>query len=252
MAVVSISIRRQESRISMNQAIVRETGTNGTVGSGAKRELRIRRTKASLWESLVALIEERGYKAITVSDIVARAGINRATFYRYYEDKDDLFRQGCVELFDSINARLPPTSSFSGDIEEFPPCFQLMFPILEEERGTLEILFGPKGNPEIRQLFADKIEYFFVNDQLKQWDKAFYVFSDPETAELFAYGVASLLVSYIVKWLDKPESLDSMIKVYKTLVWGSVKDIFARKEAEGQANLAGVAAARSRTQKRRP
>jgi len=96
----------------------------------------------------------------------------------------------------------------------------------------LSILFSSKSNPDIRQIFTDKIEYYFVNDQLKHWDAAFGVFNKPEIAELYACGVASLLMSFVVKWLSEPELLDHIIMVHKTLVWGSVKDLFSRKDVE--------------------
>ena len=36
-------------------------------------------------------MREKGYTAITVSDIIERANIGRSTFYSHYRDKDDLF-----------------------------------------------------------------------------------------------------------------------------------------------------------------
>jgi AcrR family transcriptional regulator len=38
----------------------------------------------------IELAAERGFDAITVGDIARRAGVNRATFYRHYQDKYDL------------------------------------------------------------------------------------------------------------------------------------------------------------------
>ena len=53
-------------------------------------DLRIIRTKESIREALVELIEEKGFEAITVKDITTRAKINRGTFYAHYQDKYDL------------------------------------------------------------------------------------------------------------------------------------------------------------------
>ncbi len=82
---------------------------------------RIARTRSLLWATLVALIEERGYAAITVRDITTRANVNRSTFYRHYEDKDDLFRQGCSDLYDSIFLRmqslLEQTPGFRSEVD---------------------------------------------------------------------------------------------------------------------------------------
>lgn len=43
-----------------------------------------------LIEAATALFYERGFRAVTVSDIAARGGLTKSTFYRYFESKDDL------------------------------------------------------------------------------------------------------------------------------------------------------------------
>ncbi|MEU1981170.1 TetR/AcrR family transcriptional regulator [Nocardia sp. NPDC019395] len=53
-------------------------------------DIRVRRTRGHLRSALLGLAGEQGYQKVTVGDIADRAMINRATFYRYYEDKDDL------------------------------------------------------------------------------------------------------------------------------------------------------------------
>ena len=53
-------------------------------------DLRIRRTHKFLQEAMIELITEKGFDVLTVGDFAARAMINRATFYRHYQDKYDL------------------------------------------------------------------------------------------------------------------------------------------------------------------
>ncbi len=55
--------------------------------------LRVRRTKILLREALIALIEERGFEALTIGEITERAMVSRAAFYRNYQDKYDLVEQ---------------------------------------------------------------------------------------------------------------------------------------------------------------
>jgi len=57
----------------------------------SSEDRRIARTKAAIREALVALIEEKGFDALTVKDIATRANINRGTFYLHYKDKFDYF-----------------------------------------------------------------------------------------------------------------------------------------------------------------
>jgi AcrR family transcriptional regulator len=63
---------------------------------------RVRRTRRSLREALVALIVERGYEKVTVQEVLDRADIGRSTFYAHYRDKDALF----AACFDDLRADL--------------------------------------------------------------------------------------------------------------------------------------------------
>ena len=56
-----------------------------------KMDRRIQRTRELLQKALIELIDERGYDAVTIQDIVERANIGRTTFYKHYNGKDDLF-----------------------------------------------------------------------------------------------------------------------------------------------------------------
>jgi AcrR family transcriptional regulator len=53
-------------------------------------DLRVRRTRKTLQEALIALTIEKGFAAVTVRDITERAMVNRSTFYRHYLDKYEL------------------------------------------------------------------------------------------------------------------------------------------------------------------
>jgi AcrR family transcriptional regulator len=55
------------------------------------QDRRSQRTRQLLSAAFVQLMREKGYSAITVSDLIERANIGRSTFYSHYRDKDDLF-----------------------------------------------------------------------------------------------------------------------------------------------------------------
>ncbi len=57
------------------------------------KNLRLRRTQTLLREALIALIEERGFEALTIGELTSRAMVSRAAFYRNYQDKYDLVEQ---------------------------------------------------------------------------------------------------------------------------------------------------------------
>lgn len=47
-------------------------------------------SKEMIEEALFALMQEKSYSKIAVTEIVERAGVARRTFYRLYDGKDDV------------------------------------------------------------------------------------------------------------------------------------------------------------------
>ena len=57
------------------------------------------RTRSWIFEAVMLLMDEKPYSKISVSDIIIKAGIARQTFYRNYDDKDDV-------VFDHLRSTL--------------------------------------------------------------------------------------------------------------------------------------------------
>ncbi len=72
---------------------------------------RVQRTRQLLEDSFLELLGQHAFQSITIQQIVARAGINRVTFYDHYEDKYDLYRQLVRKIFTQILADHLPASA---------------------------------------------------------------------------------------------------------------------------------------------
>ena len=67
-------------------------------------------------EALFALIEEKDYIQITVSEIALRADVARRTFYRLYENKDDVIHGYFERLCGEYRQSYPPLQRY--DLEQ--------------------------------------------------------------------------------------------------------------------------------------
>jgi AcrR family transcriptional regulator len=74
---------------------------------------RTARVRAAVLDATVAELVERGYAALSVEGVVARAGVNKTTVYRRWGSKDSLIVDA-VETFAVAQADVPD----SGDVDE--------------------------------------------------------------------------------------------------------------------------------------
>lgn len=75
---------------------------------------RVRRTRKLLQDALRALLHEKTYASISVSDIAARATVNRNTFYAHYDDKQDLLASVLrADLAEALQRQFPALPPFT-------------------------------------------------------------------------------------------------------------------------------------------
>src|SRR5271170_3820458 len=105
----------------------------------AKTDRRIQRTRQLLRESLIELILEKGYDAVTVQDITDHANLGRATFYLHYRDKEELLLQSLKATFDELAARIGPLTPNTLSELTIPPAI-LAFQHAAEHRDLYRIM----------------------------------------------------------------------------------------------------------------
>lgn len=63
---------------------------------------RLAKTKESLLEALIRMLENRSLDSVTVSDLCKEAGINRTTFYKYYSVPEDVIIEAAERMLDEV------------------------------------------------------------------------------------------------------------------------------------------------------
>lgn len=60
------------------------------IATHKKLDARVVKTLNSIEQAFLAVLSEKPYDSITIADILERANINRTTFYKYYNNKNEL------------------------------------------------------------------------------------------------------------------------------------------------------------------
>ena len=126
-----------------------------TQNSEGNEDLRVRRTRKLLQDSLMALTIQKGFEAVTVRDICEQAMVNRATFYRHYADKYDLLDRYMEELYDLLEDQSPGGKDAEGP--GIPPeGLVRMLNHLRNHADFYRCMLGPKGYP----IFGERIRAY--------------------------------------------------------------------------------------------
>ena len=67
-----------------------------------KNDQRAIRSSQLLYEGLTRLMREKPFNTITVTDLVVSAQVGRTTFYRNFDEIEDILRMRCDQTFDEL------------------------------------------------------------------------------------------------------------------------------------------------------
>uniref|UniRef100_UPI003F68581C TetR/AcrR family transcriptional regulator n=1 Tax=Caldifermentibacillus hisashii TaxID=996558 RepID=UPI003F68581C len=63
---------------------------------------RINKSKTALKEALLILMENKDFNKITITDIVNISNLNRGTFYKHYQTKEELLGDLIEEVLEDL------------------------------------------------------------------------------------------------------------------------------------------------------
>jgi AcrR family transcriptional regulator len=130
--------------------IVRKS--EGQVGARAE-DRRVQRTQQLLRGALLSLIQERGFEALSVQDIIDRANVGRATFYAHFDNKEDLLASGIDGLRASLKERQRQALSLPTAADEGLFGFSHeLFVHANEHRSVFQAMVGKRSGAVIQQL----------------------------------------------------------------------------------------------------
>ena len=110
----------------------------------------------------------KGFHAVTVKDIAERAGIAHGTFYLYFKDKNDVYRELSRELQSQITeVILPGGAAGAPDEKKIKRMEAILLSMTAKERKFPQILDGSRKK---RIAMGSGTRPDEINQLLKQYD----------------------------------------------------------------------------------
>lgn len=179
-----------------------------------------RRTKYSLRvirAALFELLETRSLDAVTVTDICAKADVNRGTFYKYYRDVYDLFEKTEDEFIDKIHALFEQTQATGSGMPDF---FNSVFRILSENKDLVQVA----RNREFTEQFTKKLLVFVlpqINELIADTDPS----ASPEEIGLLSEYIMGGCTRVVAAWIagDMAITADRMERYITEFIKNTLK-----------------------------
>lgn len=165
---------------------------------------RVTRTRAMLHQALFSLMMEKGYEAISITDICEKANVGRSTFYAHYPSKDELKRSGLDQLRKLLTEQHRLALAKAGEGRRKRLAFSL--PMFQHARDHAELyraLVGTRGGSialdTIRNIISE-----LVRDELAH--NAIEAKGAP-TSELVVQHLVGAFMAVLRWWLDTGATL---------------------------------------------
>lgn len=173
-----------------------------------KLDMRIKYTREWTFEALSKLLEQKTYHDIKISEIIEKAGISRATFYRNFKNKDDIVMLKVNMFFQEFHQDLLDFYRQVGIIDE-QYLIQQFFKRIDEEEKVIDTVI------------QTNLEYTMVEgilDIIKYHKERFYelVKTNKKTEDYTMDIVASSIWTLLSRWhkSGKEETPSQLAKIY--------------------------------------
>lgn len=155
-------------------------------------DARIRYTKMMVKQEFLKLLNIKTLEKITVKEICERAGINRATFYKYYDNPFDLLEKLEDELLNGLQAKIDEVTT--GNLYE---VFKIILTDIKENEQFYRMNFAENSDTKFRK----RIFEIFYGENMKTVEKKFSKLSDKEKEWMY-YFVAEGSNGILKRWID--------------------------------------------------
>ncbi|HEV8630870.1 MAG TPA: TetR/AcrR family transcriptional regulator [Thermoanaerobaculia bacterium] len=181
-------------------------------------DARVRRTRESLGDALVALIHEKPFSAIKVQNVLDRAEVARSTFYAHYRDRDDLFRSDVADFFSLFCAHLERGDD-AGD--RLAPVRELCAHVGDEAHAFVAALAATDKLDEAMAV-GREIVTGTIERRLATLPRGRLV--APGVRPAVSQALAGALFALLTWWLESgmPASPAQMDELFHRLAWSGV------------------------------
>lgn len=157
---------------------------------------RIKKSKAALKAALIHLMQKHPFKEISITDIVQRADLNRGTFYRHYQYKEDLFNEIIDDVIQDLvtSFRKPYQGLKEFEVGLMPSSAITIFEHVHQHAQFYTLVVKSEASSNFQRMICDVLRDLSLQD-LNQ------IFPQHINPELLASYQSHAIFGMIMEWI---------------------------------------------------
>lgn len=160
-----------------------------------KEDLRVIKTKKSIYEGLLQLMADTSFEDIKVSDICNISLVNRSTFYDHFSDKYELLAALIKDLEDELAEKLNSIQTFSSAKAYYMSMIKILFDHISDNIAIYSAIIKTNNNGIASDMFKDAI----LNDVKRYLEKVDSDISIP--VEIVSCFYVSAVISVCIEYI---------------------------------------------------
>ncbi|MDX1757068.1 MAG: TetR/AcrR family transcriptional regulator [Marinobacter sp.] len=176
-------------------------------------------TKQGIRQALLELLAQRPFAEIQVKDLVAQAGIARATFYLHFKSRDELLLDYIDEMFEGFFAEIEEALAHADLLDE--GAAERMFATFSGEKAFSRVLTQDSVQAILQSRFRSYLAR--IVGRVVRENRGFNL--SPEQLayliEFWAGGSFLLLKTWVERDFQPPEA--EMAQLYAKLTLSSIR-----------------------------
>lgn len=163
-----------------------------------KNDRRISKSTKALKNALITLMEKKDFKKISITDIVQLADLNRGTFYKHYETKEELLNELIDDVMEDLvqSYREPYLHTDSFTIAELTTSTVKIFEHVESFGNFYTIIVNSNVLPGFQNRICNVLKQLAQSDLVVEMSP-----NERINAELLSSYNAYAIFGLIVEWV---------------------------------------------------
>ena len=156
-----------------------------------------KRAKDYITEGLFQLMERKDYHNITITDITKRAGVNRVTFYRNFNSREEVIKNYLENAFKDWGKQWED----SGDAD----LVYQVFKFFNEQKRVIDLLY----KADLQHFLA---QHILIACGYKKEDENVIAY----TKSMFAYAIFGMCNEWYLRGMvEDPEMISKLVKAHQ-------------------------------------